>query len=240
MMRNKKPPKPRQRLRGLHPRGIRKECSFPESFIIRPSLKKRKAEMTCARCQHTTVKKFGTYGKRKVQRYRCHNCSATFSEERLKPLGNHYIDFDKAVQVLSLLVEGMSIRAASRLTGMHKRTILSLLVLAGRKCQAVLDARVHNIRPKFVQLDELWTFVHTKEGHLSEDDPAEWGDAYTWIALDAESKLIISHLSRKARCGKRQRLYRRLQFSSEWDFTKLLPMVSDPTLTPWRRTSGQT
>ena len=109
-----------------------------------------------------------------------------------KPLGNRYVDFDKAVQVISLLVEGMSIRAASRLTGMHKRTILSHLVLVGRKCQAVLDARIHNIHPRFVQLDELHTFVHTKERHLSAGDPKEWGDTYTWVALDAQTKLIIS------------------------------------------------
>ncbi len=88
----------------------------------------------------------------------------------------------------------MSIRAASRLTGMHKRTILSLLVLAGRKCRSILDSRIRNIHPKFVQMDELWTFLHTKEGHLSEDDPSEWGDAYTWIALDSDTKLIITHL----------------------------------------------
>lgn len=80
---------------------------------------------------------------------------------------------------------------------MHKRTILSLLVVAGTKCQAVLDARVQNIRPKFVQLDELWTFVHTKEAHLHHDDPAEWGDAYTWVAIDPDTKLIISHLVAK-------------------------------------------
>jgi len=79
---------------------------------------------------------------------------------------------------------------------MHKKTILSLLVLAGRKCQAVLDTRVRNVRPRFVQLDELWTF-HTKEGHLHSGDPTEWGDPYTWVALDADTKLVISHLVAK-------------------------------------------
>lgn len=153
--------------------------------------------MTCTRCQHQDVKRFGLYGRKRIQRYRCNSCGATFSENRPRPLHNHYVDFDKAVQVISLLVEGVSVRAASRLTGMHKRTILSLLVLAGQKCQALLDARIRNIRPNFVQLDELWTFVHTKQGHLSEDDPAEWGDAYTWVGLDADTKLIISHLVAK-------------------------------------------
>jgi transposase-like protein len=68
--------------------------------------------MTCARCQHTTVKKFGAHGRRKIERYRCNSCGATFSENRPKALGNHYIDFSRAVQVISLPVEGMSIRAA--------------------------------------------------------------------------------------------------------------------------------
>jgi hypothetical protein len=80
---------------------------------------------------------------------------------------------------------------------MHKKTILSLLVVAGRKCQAALDTRIRNVRPRFVQRDELWTFVHTKEKRLHSGDPAEWGDAYTWVALDADTKLIISHLVAK-------------------------------------------
>lgn len=120
---------------------------------------------------------------------------------RLRAFGqvsdDRYVDFDKAVHVLSLLLEGMSIRAAARITGMHKKTILSLLVVAGRKCQRVLDAHIRGIRTKFVQLDELWTFVHTKEAHLEPNDPVEWGNAYTWVALDADTKLIISHLVAK-------------------------------------------
>jgi transposase-like protein/IS1 family transposase len=153
--------------------------------------------MTCLKCQHSTVKRFGTYGRKRIQRFRCKSCGSTFSEGRPKALGNHYTDLDEAVHVLTLLLEGMSIRAASRITGIHKRTILSLLVLAGRKSQTLLDSRVRQVRPHYVQLDELWTFVHTKEQHLSEDDPDEWGDAYTWVALDAETKLIISHLVAK-------------------------------------------
>lgn len=154
----------------------------------------RGGDMTCIKCQHKNVRRFGVYGKKRIQRYRCNGCGATFSEDRPKPLGNHTIDFEKAIQVISLLVEGVSIRAASRLTGMHKRTILSLLVFAGGKCQTVLDGTVRKLHPRYVQLDELWTFVHTKERNLRSGDPDEWGDAYTWIALDSETKLIISHL----------------------------------------------
>ena len=150
--------------------------------------------MTCPKCQDENTKRFGVYGRKRIQRFRCKSCGATFSEDRPKPLDNHYVDLDEAIGVLSLLLEGMSIRAASRITGLHKRTIMSLLVLAGEKAQAVLDTRVQRVRSRYIQMDELWTFVHTKEGHLAPGNPAEWGDAYTWVALDSETKLIISHL----------------------------------------------
>jgi transposase-like protein/IS1 family transposase len=150
--------------------------------------------MTCIKCQHTAVKRFGTYGRKRIQRYRCHSCKATFSEPRRNALGEHRLDSEKAFHLISLIMEGMSINAASRLTGIHKVTILSLLATAGEKCQGVLDKYVRRVRPHYVQADELWTFVHTKEKHLVSGDPAEWGDTYTWLAMDAETKLIISHL----------------------------------------------
>jgi transposase-like protein/IS1 family transposase len=149
--------------------------------------------MTCIKCQHGTAKRFG-HGRKGIQRYRCHSCKATFLEPRQKPLGTHYTDLAAAVQVLSLLTEGMSIRAASRITGLHKNTIMGLLVTAGHGCQSVTDRYVRNIRPQYVQADELWCFVHTKQKHLHFKDPSEWGDTYTWVAIDAETKLVISHL----------------------------------------------
>lgn len=67
--------------------------------------------MTCQKCQHGSTKRFGTYGKRKTQRYRCLNCAATFSAPRSKPLGSHYTDLVIAARAISFLMEGMSIRA---------------------------------------------------------------------------------------------------------------------------------
>jgi transposase-like protein/IS1 family transposase len=150
--------------------------------------------MTCLKCQHTSVKKFGRYGRRKIQRYRCTRCSATFSEPQAKPLGNHTLDLEKAVQIVSLLVEGMSVRAISRITGTDKNTILSLLLTVGAKCRQIFDAKVRNVKAKYVQLDELWCFIRKKEKRVHDGDPAEWGDAYTWLALDSETKLMISYL----------------------------------------------
>jgi transposase-like protein/IS1 family transposase len=149
--------------------------------------------MTCLRCQHGIAKRFGTYGKLRIQRYRCNSCKATFTLPRRKPLGRHSIELSKAVQVISMLTEGVSVRAISRLTGVHKTTILSLLETVGAKCQRIFDTKIRNLRPRFVQADEVWSFVHTKEGHRSPDDPTEWGDAYTFIALDSKTKLILSY-----------------------------------------------
>jgi hypothetical protein len=114
--------------------------------------------------------------------------------------------------VISLMVEGMSIRSISRLTGTDVNTIMSLLLTVGEKCRRVFDIKVRKVRPKYVQLDETWSYVHTKEKHLSADDSAEWGDAYTWIALDSESKLMISYYVGKRDAASTQEFVR--DFSS--------------------------
>lgn len=151
--------------------------------------------MTCVRCQHADCKKFGTYGKRKVQRWRCRSCSATFADPNtpayVRP--EHSTAPEKITQALTLMLEGMSIRAISRFTGLHKNTILSLMLTASERAKALLDAKVRNIAPKFVQMDELWGFVHTKDHNLFDGDSGEWGSAYLWLAMDSDTKLIISH-----------------------------------------------
>lgn len=91
----------------------------------------------------------------------------------------------------------MSVRAVSRITGAHQGTILSLLLTVGDKCRTLFDNRVRGIRPRFVQADELWTFVHTKERHVRPDAPIEWGDAYVWMAIDSETKMVLSYLVAK-------------------------------------------
>ncbi len=84
-------------------------------------------------------------------------------------------------------------RAVSRVMDVTQGTILSLLLTAADNAREKLDRYVRGVRPKFVQCDELWTFVHTKQGHLKWDDPREWGDSYIWLALDSDTKLIISY-----------------------------------------------
>ncbi len=154
--------------------------------------------MTCPKCSHSNPKRFGTYGARKVQRWRCRDCGATFSDRPNNPLGRHLTDQETAARVVGLLMEGVSIRAVSRTTGVHKNTILRLLLTIGEKCQRIFDGRVRNMRPRFVQADELWTFVQKKQKRLKFDDPVAYGDAYLWLAFDADTKAVLSF-----RVGKR-------------------------------------
>lgn len=147
--------------------------------------------MTCSKCQHSTVKKFGRYGRQRIQRYRCTNCSATFSDPKPAPvLHGHTTDKDKAVQALSMMLEGMSIRAISRITGLHKGTIMSLMLTAAGNAQRVFDTKVSQIRANYVECDEVWCFVAKKAKRVRKDDPAEFGDQWVFVALDAETKLI--------------------------------------------------
>ncbi len=92
----------------------------------------------------------------------------------------------------------MSIRAISRVTDIHKTTILSLLKTVGDNCARLFDARVQNMRPRYVQADEAWTFVQKKQKRLTINDPEERGDQYVWIGIDSETKAVLSY-----RVGKR-------------------------------------
>lgn len=98
--------------------------------------------------------------------------------------------------VLACLLEGCSIRATSRLTDVHKTTIMRLLVDAGEHCQNLLDEHLRNLPCRAIEADEIWTFVRKKQYRLRSDelsDP-EVGDQYTFVAFDPYSKLVAAHL----------------------------------------------
>jgi IS1 family transposase len=78
-------------------------------------------------------------------------------------------------------------------TGIHKTTILSLLLTLGAKCAELFDTTVRGLSPRYLQADELWTFVQKKQKRLRSTDPAERGDQYLWIVMDSESKAIVSY-----------------------------------------------
>ena len=148
--------------------------------------------MTCARCNHT-AKKFGRYGKARIQRYRCTSCSATFSDPKPEsPLGTMRTELDAAARAIQCLIEGCSIRTTERLTGLNRNTIMRLLVVAGERCQKLMDEKMRNLPCQRIQCDELWTFVAKKQRHVRSGDPAEFGDAWIFVAMDADSKIVPS------------------------------------------------
>lgn len=102
----------------------------------------------------------------------------------------------KRVKILSMLVEGMSMRATSRVAGVSINTVTKLLVKAGEACAAYHDERVRGVKTKRVQCDEIWSFVYAKQKNVAnaETAPEGAGDAWTWTAIDADTKLIISYL----------------------------------------------
>jgi IS1 family transposase len=105
------------------------------------------------------------------------------------------LDIAKRAQILSMLCEGASMRSVSRLADVSINTVSKLLVDAGRFCAGYHDAKVRNVKAKRVQVDELWSFTGAKQKNVAAmKKPVDGaGDTWTWTAIEAQSKLIISH-----------------------------------------------
>lgn len=96
---------------------------------------------------------------------------------------------------MAALVEGNSIRAVSRMTNVARNTVTKLLVDLGAACMAYHDEHVRNVRVKRLQCDEIWAYVGAKARNVSaEKKEIGWGDVWTWVALDADTKLVVSYL----------------------------------------------
>jgi len=101
---------------------------------------------------------------------------------------------ERQIQITNALVEGNSIRATARMTGVEHKTVLRILARIGEGCAKLLDEKIRRVPAKRVEVDEIWTYVLKKKRRLTdEDDPAERGDQYVFVAIEAESKLVISH-----------------------------------------------
>ncbi len=107
-------------------------------------------------------------------------------------LGMNKLSSKDRARILHLLCEGNSIRATVRLAGASKNTIAKLLVTAGQACMAYQDRVLVNLNCKRIEVDELWSFVGSKEKNVPADkkNTGTMGDVWTWGALDAESKLV--------------------------------------------------
>jgi IS1 family transposase len=99
----------------------------------------------------------------------------------------------KRVQIINLLVEGTSLRATSRIADVSINTVTKLLVDVGRACEKFHSETVQNVDSKRIQCDEIWSFVYAKERNKPENMEGA-GDVWTWTAIDADSKIVVSWL----------------------------------------------
>jgi IS1 family transposase len=109
--------------------------------------------------------------------------------------GMNKLPLEKRVQILSMLVEGSSMRAISRAADVSINTVTALLEKAGEACITLHDEKVRSVRARRIQCDEIWSFNYCKKVSLptAKAAPDKAGDVWTWTALDAESKMIVSY-----------------------------------------------
>ncbi len=131
----------------------------------------------------------------------------------------------KRAQIVAALVEGNSLRATARMADVAFNTVLKFLPEIGEACRAYQDRVFRNLNCRRIQVDECWSFTNAKRNNVPDakkNNPA-WGDIWTWVALDADSKLVPSWLvgNRDAVCAMefitdlKSRLANRVQLSSD-------------------------
>jgi transposase-like protein len=154
--------------------------------------------MTCQSC-YVECQRFGKH-QNGLQRFRCPQCKRTFTESHELTLGEMYAPKEKVLLAIQLLLEGNSIRSTMRITDIDQNTIMKALTLAGERCEKVLGRLIVNIPVKDVECDEIWGFIAKKEKMLTPDDDPNFGDAYTFVAVEHHSKLVLNFA-----LGKRER-----------------------------------
>jgi IS1 family transposase len=103
----------------------------------------------------------------------------------------------KQLNVLSALTEGCSIRSTERMLGIHRDTIMRLGLRVGNGCADLLNECMVDLPCQRLELDELWAFVGKKQRHVTVNDDASKGDTWTWVAIDAETKLVPTFMTGK-------------------------------------------
>jgi IS1 family transposase len=134
------------------------------------------------------------------------------------------LDINRQKQVVATLVEGNSLRATARITGVARMTIEKLLRDLGTACAKMQDEKLRNLTCQRIEADEIWAFCGSKEKNTSAEKKIQgWGDVWTWTAIDSDSKLIVSWLvgDRNASCATRfmkdvaSRLANRVQLTTD-------------------------
>jgi len=100
---------------------------------------------------------------------------------------------ERRAAVVAALVEGNSLRGTARLTGVARMTVEKLLRDLGTACAAYHNTHVRGLESQRIQCDEIWSFVGAKAKNVPEDKRGQWGDVWTWTAIDADAKLVVGY-----------------------------------------------
>ena len=106
------------------------------------------------------------------------------------------LPLEKRVQILTMLCEGWRCAPISRTCDVSINTVSKLLVDAGNVCAAFHDEKVRDVKARRVQVDEIWSFTYAKQKNVATAKRKDlaWGDTWTWTAIEADTKLIVSYL----------------------------------------------
>ena len=130
----------------------------------------------------------------------------------------------RRTQIINCLVEGNSIRSTERMTNTHRDTIMRLAVQVGNGCAALANEQMRDLTCQRIQVDEIWSYVRIKQHNIAKGtDRTRIGDAYTFVAIDADTKLVPSYLVGKRTLANAtafmtdlsERLSNRVQISSD-------------------------
>jgi IS1 family transposase len=111
-------------------------------------------------------------------------------------MANH-LATEKKILAIGALAEGTSIRSIERMTGIHRDTIMRLGIRVGRGCTALMDETMHDLPCQRLQLDEIWGFIGKKQANAQPTD-SNLGDIWTFVALDADTKLVpVFHVGKR-------------------------------------------
>ena len=146
--------------------------------------------MTCPTCK-VECQRFGT-NRNGSQRFRCPLCKKTSSAAVTDRLPGSTIPLEQVEKALQLLIEDCSVRSVERISGLHRDTILKLLVTAGEKCEKLMGRLIVNVPVKDVECDEIWSFIGKKQKALEADDDPNYGDAYCFVAIERNTKLVLN------------------------------------------------
>lgn len=143
-------------------------------------------------CRHTRRKKCGRT-KAGTQRFECSECGKRFTAST-GTLAGMRLGVEKSAQIISMLCEGLSIRAVGRLANVDKNTILELLLLVGQRCKFYMENAIVGVKVADVSIDELWSFLGCKERtrRILSKPVGSCGDNYCYVGMERNTRLILA------------------------------------------------